>query len=155
MSVQSSPQEHPDMDCAVSLARRLQDRERGRGLTVPAARVTIARKIKSSVGTIENLVRGRIKRVDAAVRDRLRALLINELEQDYARISHELAIMRQSGAHPASDEILEAETLLARAKELLSKTASGSGPVKTERVWGGVEQGTRRSSAPTVGRKAV
>lgn len=144
MSIQLSRNNEPDMNCAVSLAQNLERRERARGFTVPVARRAIARKIKTSVGTIENLVRGRIKRVDAAVRDRLQALLVSELEQEIARLTHELAIARQTGLHPASDEISEVETLLARATQILA--ASGSGPVKRKGYGVELDHGTRRTS---------
>ncbi len=122
MDIHSSRINEPDMDCAISLARNLERRERSRLSGVPTARRSLARKLRVGVGTVENLVRGRVKRVDAALRDRLRALLVTELESEIARLSHELEIARQAGAHPSSDEVAEAETYLARARAILRRS---------------------------------
>ncbi len=109
----------PNMTCAISIAQTLERKERARGLSVALARETIARRIKVGRGTFERLVRGRVKRVDAAIRDRLQALLVRELEGEIARLSHELEIARQSGTHLASIEVSEIETHLAKAAALL------------------------------------
>lgn len=109
------------MTCAITLAQTLERRERARGLSVHVARETLARKIKVGAGTIERLVRGRIKRIDASIRDRLQALLVRELEGDITRLSHELEIARQAGSHLASDEISEVESHLAAARALLNR----------------------------------
>lgn len=118
-----SRRDAPNMNCAISLARDLERRERGRVFSVPLARQNLARKLRVGVGTIEHLVRGRAKRIDASIRDRLQALLVRELEQEIARLTHELEIARQGGAHLASDEISEVQTLLAAASSLLNRSA--------------------------------
>ena len=69
--------------------------------------------------SVERLVRGRVKRIDASIRDRLQALLVRELESEIARLTHELEIARQRGAHLASEQISEIETHLSRASSLL------------------------------------
>jgi hypothetical protein len=126
VAVMSSPKfgtNEPNMTCAISMAQNLERKERARGLSVAVARQSLARKLRVGGGTFERLVRGRIKRVDAGIRDRLQALLVRELEAEIARLTHELEIARQSGASFASLEISEVETHLARAKEILSGRA--------------------------------
>ena len=113
------------MICAVSLARRLESRERHRTGNQQVARRSLAMKLRVGVGTIENLVRGRVKRIDATIRDKLQALLVKELEQEIARLWHELDIARQGGAHLASEQISEIETHLSQARAVLSQTAFG------------------------------
>ncbi len=108
------------MTCAVSLAQNLERRERARGLSLTTARQALARKLKIGHGTLERLVRGRVKRIDASIRDRLQALLVRELEGEIARLQHDLEIARQSGAHLASLEVGEVETHLAAARALLN-----------------------------------
>lgn len=112
------------MSSAVTIARTLERHERARVSSVQHARQSLAHKLRVGVGTVENLVRGRVKRVDAAIRDRLQALLVRELETEIARLTHELEIARQSGAHLASHQICEVETHLARAREALTGGAS-------------------------------
>lgn len=110
----------PDMSNAITLAQRLEQRERHRVGSVSIARRRLADRLKVGIGTFENLVRGRVKRVDAAIRDRLQALLVQELEHEIARLTHELEIARQGGAHPGSQHVCEIETHLSKARAFLS-----------------------------------
>jgi len=121
MSIQSSGIKEPKMTCAISLAQTLERKERARGLSVPEARRALARKIKVGVGTIENLVRGRVKRADAAIRDRLEAWMVRELESEILRLTHDLEMARRSGFHLASVEVGEIEAHLAQASALLKR----------------------------------
>lgn len=105
---------------AREIAITLEKKERARGLNASEARSRFARRLGVASGTIENLVRGRLKRVDAWLRDRLQAVLIRELETEIARLTHELEMARQSGARPASDQMAEIEAHLSAAKALLS-----------------------------------
>lgn len=106
-------------DRAFQDAQSLERKERARGLSIPEARSAVASRLGIGLGTFENLVRERVKRVDAFVRDRLQALLIRELEAEIARLNHELEMARQSGAHPASEQMGEIEAHLAAARSLL------------------------------------
>jgi hypothetical protein len=119
-----SPNE-PRMTTAIAIAQTLVRRERQKGLSAEAARSWLATRLSVGVGTAGNLIRGRIKRVDETIRDRLRALLMRELEAEIARLTHELEILRCGGHHLASDEISEVETHLARAKAILTGRAHG------------------------------
>lgn len=107
------------MSTAVALARSLEQRERTRVSSIAMARQRLATKLRVGVGTVENLVRGRVKRVDAAIRDRLQALLVRELEQEIMRLTHELEMARQGGSHLASFDVGEIETHLEKARSLL------------------------------------
>lgn len=117
-----SPNE-PRMTTAVAIAQSLVRRERQKGLSAQAARSWLANRLSVGVGTAGNLIRGRIKRVDETIRDRLRALLMRELEAEIARLTHELEILKASGAHLASHEISEVETHLSKAKAILTGVA--------------------------------
>jgi hypothetical protein len=112
------------MSTAVTLARSLERHERARVSNLQIARQRIAARLRVGVGTFENLVRGRVKRVDAAIRDRLQALLVRELEAEIVRLTHELEIARQGGAHPCSHQMGEVEGLLTQARALLNGGAS-------------------------------
>lgn len=108
------------MSSATAIARSLERQERGRTGSVQRARQSLASKLRIGIGTFENIVRGRVKRIDAAIRDRLQALLVQELEREIMRLSHELEIARQSGAHLASEQVGEIETHLAAARSILA-----------------------------------
>lgn len=105
---------------ARALARDLERRERVRGGKADAARAALARRVGVTPSTWRNLTLGRLKRLDAWMRDRLQAVLIRELEAEIARLSHELEIARQSGAHLASQHVSEIETHLAAARRILN-----------------------------------
>jgi hypothetical protein len=113
----------PRMTTAVALAQSLERRERDRGIGVPAARAELARKLKIGIGTVDNLVRGRIKRVDETIRDRLRALFMREIEAEIQRLTHELETLKRGGHHLASQQIGEVEAHLASAKAILNGRA--------------------------------
>lgn len=118
--VGTSQSDGDPMSTAVVFAQALERKERARVSSLRVARQRVAGKLRIGVGTFENLVRGRVKRIDAAVRDRLQALLVRELESEMVRLTHELAMARQSGAHPASQQVDEIEAHLAAARALLA-----------------------------------
>jgi ribosomal protein S2 len=72
-------------------------------------------------GTLYNLARNRLKRLDTELRDRLTAFAIRDLQQEIERLSHELEMARQMGAHPMSERVGEIETHLAKARALMSE----------------------------------
>ncbi len=109
----------PAMTCAVTIAQTLERRERNNGFSAEGARHSLARKLRVGAGTVERLVRGRVKRIDASIRDRLQALLVRELETEIARLTHELQVARQCGQHLAGEQVGEIETHLAKALALL------------------------------------
>lgn len=94
------------------LVKRECDRASGKGRSrvkarkrdADLARERVARALGTSPGTIENLQRGRLKRIAGWLRDALRQRVIRELEAELVRLHHELAILKQKGGDPRSDE---------------------------------------------------
>lgn len=119
MTTELSTTENPRMSTAVAIAQSLVRRERERGSSAVMARAWLAGKLRVGEGTIRRLVGGRVKRVDDIIRDRLRALLMRELEAEIARLTHELETLKRRGDHLASQQIGEVETLLAQARAIL------------------------------------
>lgn len=107
-------------DMAIMHAKSLERLERARGATVETARTRIARRLRVGIGQFEHVVRGRVKRIDAVIRDRLQALLVREIESEISRLQHELELVRQSGGSLASDQVREIEAHLSAARSLLS-----------------------------------
>jgi len=104
-------------------ARRIEDRESARsGHSVATARKAVARKIGVAPGTLENLRKGRVKRITAFVYERLRAAVIRELEQEIKRAGHELEVARQCGLDPRSADMAALETAMAQVKELMGES---------------------------------
>jgi hypothetical protein len=108
----------------LAMASGLVRRERARShLDTPNAIKTVARSIGLTPGSLENLVRGRAKRITLSVAAAVRRAMIRELENEVARLTHELELVRAGGADPRSLEMAEIETCLARATALLNEGA--------------------------------
>lgn len=110
----------PRMSTAAAFAQTLVRRERQRGQSAEEARKWLAGKLKVGAGTVRNLVRGRVKRVDDTIRDRLRALVVRELEAEIQRLTHDLEVLKASGHHLGSDEVAEVDAHIAAAKAILN-----------------------------------
>lgn len=113
------------LDEAAEIARRLEDRNARKLGCIRRAREAIARKVGGGFvpGTLETLRKGRLKRLDGWARDRLRDLLVREIEREIEALTHELEIYRalapSSGGPQGASEILEAEAAVARARAAL------------------------------------
>ncbi len=111
------------MGTASATASSLVGREEMRSRSRMTAYGTVGRKIGMSATWVRKLVAGGVKRIDAEVKMRLDHLLIRELEAEIARLTHELEMARQSGAHPASLMVGAIETHLAAARRLMNGEA--------------------------------
>jgi hypothetical protein len=107
----------------VATAQALERRERARAPTLKLARQRLASRLRIGVGTFENLVRGRVKKIDHEIKRRLDDLLVRELEAEIMRLQHELEMARQGGDHPGSEHVLQVERLLSQARALLDGKA--------------------------------
>ncbi len=101
----------------------IERRERQQYRTLAVARGAIARKLGIGAGTLEILIRGRAKRLDAAIWSKIQALAIQQLEAEIARKSHELEIARrlvmESAGRLDEIEIVECEAHLDALSKLL------------------------------------
>jgi hypothetical protein len=102
-----------------AMLARLEDKERRRSPDALTARQRLARRLGALPGTIENFARGRIKRADAYLRAGVEALLMTELQQEIAALTHELEILRAGGSDPRLSAVAEIETALATARRLM------------------------------------
>lgn len=108
----------------------ISDLERGfqnRGLGRDEARQRIADGLRIGIGTLERLIRNRVKRIDADLRDRIQELHIQELQKELGRITHELEVARLTASRTNASEILEAKTYLQKARALLDKMVGSQG----------------------------
>lgn len=86
-----------------------------------AARRQVARTIGVSPGTIENLLRARLKTIAGWLRDALRNRVIQELEAEIVRIQHEIAVLRQTGVDPRGDQMAAARADLSAVLSALGR----------------------------------
>lgn len=108
------------IDQVRSNARWLERREADRTGSIEFARASIARESGITLSSWRNLVRGRLKRIDVWMRDRLQALVIRELEQEIRRLNHELETAKRCGAHLASEHISAIEAHLSAAQAIIT-----------------------------------
>lgn len=107
------------IDQARNSARWLERREADRIGSIEFARASIARESGITLSSWRNLVRGRLKRIDVWMRDRLQALVVRELEQEIRRLSHDLETAKRCSAHLDSAQIGEIEKYLSSAQQIL------------------------------------
>jgi hypothetical protein len=75
--------------------------------------------LKVAPGTLENARRGRLKERPQSLAEVAKGAWIRELEREIQALAHEVQILRASGVAPDENEVLKAETLLAKARKLL------------------------------------
>lgn len=109
-----------DIEAAHRFARTLEDAEAKRlGVRASQARVSLARRLRTSPGTLENIRRLRTKVVPAWLMARIRAELVSVLQAEIIRLENEIHIARQIGDDRHPDVLHEAETQIVTAKEIL------------------------------------
>lgn len=108
------------LEQARSDVRRSIWRRREAGEDAETARLNVASDLRAPPGTIENLIRRRLRRLDAWLRDNINCLVLRELESEFARLQHELETRRRSGSHLASQQIGEIETHISAVREAMN-----------------------------------
>lgn len=115
-----------DVTIAVrTMARGIISREQGQnGLTQEQAAKSVARRIREAPGTIMRLIKGRAKRIDTAVRDKLTAYAIRQIEAHMDRLNHEMALARACGPDPREAHLDRVQALLDEAEALMREPRS-------------------------------
>jgi hypothetical protein len=108
-----------EADRTRELAKRLEHRVAARVGSLAGARPIVARDIGVSTGTLETLRRGRLKRIEGWLRDKIESVLMREIEAEIRRLNHELALYRQIGRTPRPGDLEEIEADLAALKAAL------------------------------------
>lgn len=117
------------LERAETWARDLESREQRRtGGKLDVVRDMVARKVGVPAGTLRSLRKQRLKSINVAWYDRLRAGVIHELEAELRHVQHELAILRQTGADPRSPEVSALVAHEAAALTALGRPGDGGRP---------------------------
>lgn len=111
-----------DIATAEKWTRVLEEKE-ARRLGVPAkdARKSLARKLKASPGTLENIRRFRTKLVPHWLMARIRGEFIAALQMEIQRLEHEIHLARQTGMDNRDDALSAAEAQLQSARQILEE----------------------------------
>jgi hypothetical protein len=109
-----------DIESVHRFARRIEDAEAKRlGVRITEARISLARRLRTSPGTLENIRRMRTKIVPNWLMARIKAEFVSVLQNEIARLEHEICVAKQIGLHHSDNTLAAAETQLAAAREIL------------------------------------
>lgn len=104
-----------------AIARALEDRETARVGKLPIARQAVARRVGCAPGTLETLRKGRLKRVERWLHDKLEALLVGEIESEIRRLTLELETYRRTrGDADGAPEMARLVEAIESAQRLIS-----------------------------------
>lgn len=108
------------------IARLLEDREAARGSRLDLARKALARRLGCAPGTLESLRKGRLKRIECWLHERLEALLIREIEQEIGRLTRELETYRRTHRDAdRSPELARLVEAVRKAQDLIERAPGG------------------------------
>ena len=115
------------VDGARLVADGLERREQRRhGGSREQARQRVARKLGWSPGTLYNLARDRLKRLDGDLRQQLAAYAAADLENEIATLHTELAAARSLGSSQDPAMVRKVSAILAEAQALHAAIAGSS-----------------------------
>lgn len=112
------------LDEAKVMARSTLDRIAARrSQTRPEAITTLSRSAGIAGGTLENLLRDRLKHISAADYAALREACVAEIIREIEALDRELRLARARGTHvgAGTGDIREAEAALATARTLIAR----------------------------------
>lgn len=91
------------------------------GLSVPAATKRVAARIKTTVNTIDGILRERTKRVCTDLRARIVTAALSDIEKQIEQLSHEKRLLEAMGFGPSHDDYRDAEDALETARACLAR----------------------------------
>lgn len=91
------------------------------GVSRDAARPHLARRLREAPGTLENLDRGRLKGLRAALVEKLRLEFIRSLEREIGKLENELANARAGCGDLDAVEAREVATHLAALRAIVAR----------------------------------
>jgi hypothetical protein len=110
-----------DIESVHRFARRIEDAEAKRlGVRVTEARISLARRLRTSPGTLENIRRMRTKIVPNWLMARIKAEFVSVLQNEIARLEHEICVAKQIGMDHRESDLASAEAQLAAARSILA-----------------------------------
>lgn len=105
-------------DCEERLQRRL-------GTGRQTARARLASKVGLAPGTLYNLARDRLKKLDQGIRDQLAAYAIQDLENEIAALNAKLEMVRQLRGPEDPKLVGQVQAVLASAQALHAAMQAG------------------------------
>lgn len=100
------------------LVRKEQDRIGGCAETALAS---VARRMKAAPGAFANIIRMRVKKVSADLRDRIVAAALSDIEHEIERLDHDKRLLEGLGCGPSHSDVVTLEGALETARDALAR----------------------------------
>lgn len=119
-SVESS--EMQALAVVAQLSRRLVRKEQERcGGCADTALKTVARRMRAAPGAFANLIRMRVNKVCADLRDRIVKAALADIEQEIERLDHDKRLLESLGFGPSHNDVRAVEDAIASARAALAR----------------------------------
>ena len=94
------------------------------GGTRTQARERLARRLGVLPGTLYNLGRDRLKRLDASLREALSRHAVSDLRAEIGRLTHELEVAQSLGVSPSTSVLEQIKADMARVEALIGEVGN-------------------------------
>lgn len=121
----SQPLELSDMGTIAAVAhfsKRLVRKEQERvGGGAETALASVARRLRAAPGAFANIIRMRVKKVSADLRDRIVAAALSDIEHEIERLDHDKRLLEGMGCGPSHHDLVTLEGALETARDALAR----------------------------------
>lgn len=104
------------------LVRKEQERSGGCSETALAS---VARRLRAAPGAFANIIRMRVKKVSADLRDRIVAAALADIEHEIERLDHDKKLLEGMGCGPSHSDLVTLESALETARSALARMRAG------------------------------
>lgn len=122
---QISQSELRDMGSLAAVAhfsKRLVRKEQERiGGCANTALATVARRLRAAPGAFANIIRMRVKKIHADLRDRIVAAALADIEHEIERLDEDKRTLSALGFGPSHNDVLAVEDAIASARAALGR----------------------------------
>jgi hypothetical protein len=100
------------------LVRKEQDRS---GSCAETALASVARRLRAAPGAFANIIRQRVKKVSADMRDRIVTAALADIEHEIERLDHDKRLLQGMGFGPSHNDVVAVEDAIASARAALAR----------------------------------
>ncbi len=112
----------PALAVVAQFSKRLIRKEQERaGTCADTALVTVARRLRAAPGAIASILRMRVNKVCADLRDRIVKAALNDIQQEIERLDADRRLLENMGFGPDQGDVLAVEDAIAAARAALAR----------------------------------
>lgn len=105
------------------LVRKEQERVGGCAETALAS---VARRMRAAPGAFANIIRMRVKKIHADLRDRIVAAALMDIQQEVERLDADKRLLEGLGFGPSHNDVLAVEDAIAAGRAALARMRSAA-----------------------------